>query len=482
MTGLRSVAGVSAAYLSVTLAETLAGLLTISILTRYLTRADYGVLLLIANGAAIINVLFVYSLAQALPSLLTRADDDPQRGAVATTIMFAIAAFSVCFYGVVAIGAASLSAALIAQGDYTHVLRLAAFSFCAGAISLSLASIVRLRELHRIYVRVQLSSVAINLIVMVCLVTIAGLGLAAVYVGVGAAAVFSAAAYVRGLGPLLAGRFEMNVLKSALGVGANMLPWQAATMLTTAAAGLVLAIAGRLEEAGLFAVAATIASPLNAISTSFTNGWTPYVLNRQGDASLPAVQRRTFAAYSAGMLLLASALGLFSREIFAVLVSANFQDGALLVPPLALAFSIFGFANAFAQGLQARQRTVHYAWIGALAALAFLGVAALLVRSLGALGIIGAMIAGFATMLVGLQLVSERLMAVGYPWGRHALGWALAAALVASLAPLEPGPGAGLAKIAAIGAIVGSAMVTGALRMDDVRRAIRQVSTAIGGS
>src|SRR5439155_1660878 len=138
---------------------------------------------------------------------------------------------------------------------------------------------------------------------------------------------------------------------------------------------------------------------------------------------------RIFSLYSAVLLVGAAALCLFARELFAILVGPAFQSGYRLVPPLALAYCIFCFTNSFSQGLQAKQRMLHYAWIGAVASAVFLALCLPLVGPLGASGIIVAMGGSFLAMLIALQIVSNRLMPATYPWARHALMWLAARAI-----------------------------------------------------
>ena len=87
---VRFIFGSSAAYLAVTVADNAARLLLLPWMTRILTPADYGVMLLIGNGAALINLLFGFSLAQALPTLFSNAESDRSRRAISTTIILSI--------------------------------------------------------------------------------------------------------------------------------------------------------------------------------------------------------------------------------------------------------------------------------------------------------------------------------------------------------------------------------------------------------
>ena len=75
----------STAYLAVTAAEVAATFVSLPIMTRMLSPAEYGLMLLIANTAGLVNLMFGFSLAQALPTLFAGTMSLERRRAVSTT-------------------------------------------------------------------------------------------------------------------------------------------------------------------------------------------------------------------------------------------------------------------------------------------------------------------------------------------------------------------------------------------------------------
>jgi O-antigen/teichoic acid export membrane protein len=276
----------------------------------------------------------------------------------------------------------------------------------------------------------------------------------------------------------LSGPLERAPLAQAAAIAVRVMPWQIAFLLTTSTAGFFLARAGQLAEAGLFAVAAAAAAPLLAASNSFGLVWTPFVLLRRDEPGLAVTQLQIFALFSSLLLLAAAALALFARELLAVLVSPSFREAHRLVPMLVLAYCLLAFAKNFAQGLQARQRTIHYTWIGVVTAAVFLGLGVALVRAWGAWAILTAMTASFATMLVCLQLVSYRLMPVPYAWSRHAAMWLSGALIVWLASSLDVSWRSAGLKLTALGAIAGLPFLFGAIRLVDLRAALASVPPA----
>ena len=462
----------STAYLAVTAVEVAATFVSLPIMTRMLSPAEYGLMLLIANAAGLVNLMFGFSLAQALPTLFAGTMSLERRRTVSTTVLATIAAVSAALYGTMAICAGEISFRLLQTSAHAEVIAFGALASFLIAFSLCLASVVRLQEWHKLYMMVQLPAVLIQLGLLVVLLVATKLGLSALYIAMSAAGLFTTLAYVSAVRHWLTGSFDRHILAEAARIGARMLPWQLATLLTTNTAGFFLARAGHIEQAGLFAVAASAVAVLVGLSNSFSNVWTPFVLLRHTETDIAATQRRVFEIYSAALLIAASGLGLFAQEVFVVLVGPAFRNGFHYVPPLAFTYCLFCFANNFAQGLQAKQRTGHYVWIGAATAVVFLAICLPLVGRSGPYGIIAAMGAGFLTMLLLLQIVSERLMPVAYPWARHGLMWIAAVSVIGLAYPLG-GSWRGLAiKLAAILVVCALPFLFGALHISDVRLAV----------
>lgn len=469
---VRFVFGASTIYLAVSAAEMTSSLVSVPIMTRLLSRAEYGVILFIANGTALLNLLFGFALTQGLVVLFSGAASEAAKRNVATTILASITVLSFVVFGSCALLARIISTHLLDDAGGFIPIAIAASSGFFNGLSLSLAWIIRLREQHKLYLLVQLPAVLMQLGLLVWLLISAQLGLSALYIATSAAGLFTTVAYACSNRKLLAGRFDRSVLLEAGRIGARMLPWQLATLLTTNTAGFFLVHAGYVEQAGLFAVAASMSSVLVSISNSFNNVWTPFVLLRHAEPDMAERQRRIFEVYSAALLIAASAICLFAQEVFAILLGPAFRDGFHYVPPLAFVYCLFCFANNFAQGMQAKQHTAPYVWIGAVTAAVFLSVCLPLAKSWGASGVIAAMGAGFACMLVLLQVVSERLMPVAYPWPRHGLMWLVAVGVVGSAYALGSTWTGMTIKVMAALVVCCLPFLFGALHISDVRLTI----------
>jgi O-antigen/teichoic acid export membrane protein len=362
---------------------------------------------------------------------------------------------------------------------YAGTIALGALSAFTNACALCLVLIVRLTEQHKLYLRVQLPTLMLQVGLIVTLFLTASLNVTSQYIATACTGLFATTIYAVVLRYWLSGRIDRQKFVKASRIGAQMLPWQIATLLATNSAAFFLTRAGHLDEAGLFLVASAAAGLILTASASFTNVWTPFVLLRKDQPDLAQTQVRIFTLYSSTLLMVASALSLFSHELFMVLAGPKFREGYHLVPALSLAYCIFCFAESFAQGLQARQRTIHYAWVGIAASTVFLLIAFPLAKIWGARGIIAAMSGSFFAMLVLLQVASARFMPVAYPWIRHGLMWILAAGIIAYAFPL-PVTWPGVAtKLIALASIASLPFLFGTVRGSDLRLAVNALYGAM---
>lgn len=466
----RFIFGSSAVYLAVLVGERAASLLLLPLMTRFLTPSEYSVMLLIANGGVFISLLF--GLVAGLPTLFTSvASDAERRAACTTTTMLSVAVILALLNGAVAMFAQPISIYFLHTPAYANVISLGALFSFLNVCWLGLVAILRLTERHKLYLAVQAPVLILQTGLIVWFIAFAGMGLTGYYVAVATGAFLSSAIYAVALRRWLSGSFEWPLLGRGIRIALEIAPWTLGAMLTMNSAAFFLTRGGHLDEAGLFMVASGGAGLLLALSNSFENVWTPFVLARKDEAGLAQIQVRIFSLYSSVMLAAAAALSLFAQEIFRILTGPAFQQGYRFMPALCISYCIFCFANAFAQGLQARSRTVHYAWIGLVASAVFLVICLPLVGRFGAWAIIAAMAGGFLTMLVLMQWTSGRLLPVGYPWLRHGLMWLAAVAIIAAVYPLGLGVMPFAVKCAAFAGILGLPLLFGVLHGADLRLA-----------
>jgi O-antigen/teichoic acid export membrane protein len=470
MSAARYVFGSTAAYFSVAVATNLTSVALLPLMTRVLGPDEYGVMLLVVQGSTIITFLFAFSFAQSLPALFHVMDNEGRRG-LYTTVFVAISAVSLIPHVCIAMLSQRVSIILTGIPNYGAAIVWSTLWSYFNICSLTLVLIARFAEQHTVYLKVQMLTLPLLATLVVCFLVVWPMHLVGFYVAMAIVSGCTVVAYLIILRYWISGTFRLDLVGAACRIGAPTMPWQLATALTTSSGAFFLTSKGRLWEVGLFSLATSAAGVVLAISNSFENVWSPFVLARKNEPEITKAQARVFSLFSSGLLIIASTIGLFAHEVFVFLAGPLFREGYYFVPGLAFAYSILAFAHCFAQGLPASQRTEHYVWIGGLVIAVFLAGTLTLVDSFGAFGLIWSMIVAFLTQLVLLQLVSNRYMPVRYPWLRHLSMWLIAAAIVASLYELDLALFTIAVKLAALIAIVSMPFLFGIAAIADIRLA-----------
>jgi O-antigen/teichoic acid export membrane protein len=478
---VRLVLGASATFVVVSTAERFAGLLTVPIATRVLSPLDYGAVLFMTNFGAVANFLVGVSLATALPSLLAGAAGASESRSISTTIVALQLGLFALIYLALALAAPWVASRVILDSEWTTAILTAVLAMFLFSMSQCLIGLLRVFEMRHVYWTVQLPAIVLQTLLVVLLLLGTQLGFAAIYLAMMAAAAFALPIYWYRLRHHLAGRLSGRVAKQAVRIGLPLIPWQGAVFLTTSSAAFYLARYSSLEEAGLFAVANSVASIFCLLAFNFNAVWTPYVLLRKSQPDLDRILVRVFSLSSALLLLSASVLALFAHEIFVLLIGPRFREAYRLVPLLTFAYCIFAFAYCFSQGILIRGTSVHYAWIGLAVIVPFLMLSPSLTVAFGAEGLVVAMAASFLLLLVLVQLAARTVYPVSYPWFRHAALWTASAAGVIPVASLDPSILAFVTKVGMLGGVIMLVLLVGAVKIDDVRNASVMLWNLCGG-
>ena len=476
---VRFVLGASASYAAVLVADRLAGLLTLPVTTRTFSAADYGAILFLSNVSALASLVIGVNFAGALPTLVARSE--AEKTIVTTILAFQTGAYA-AVYIALAMWAPFVASRIFLDSALTNAVMMGAIGMFLYSISQALVGVARAFEMHHLYRRVQLPAIAIQTALVIGLLLSTSLGIAAIYLAMTVAAVLTIPSYLYRLRRRLFGPVSFYVAKQAVHLGLPLIPWHGVAIVTTSSAAFILARYASLEEAGLFAVANSVAAIFFFLTFSFEAAWTPYVLMRTDEPNVEQVLLRVFSLYSAVLLLAASGLALFAHEVFLILIGPQFHEAYRLVPFLTFAYCIFSFGYCFSQGILVCRANIHYSWIGFLVIGTFMLLCPILTVAYGAAGLVGAMAAAFLLMLVLLQVVAQSVYPIPYPWFRHTALWLVSAAMVMSAAFLEVSVGSFAIKIGVFAAIAALVFVTRAITTEDLKAASALLWKRYGGS
>lgn len=120
---------------------------------------------------------------------------------------------------------------------------------------------------------------------------------------------------------------------------------------------LLPAYAIALDERGLYAIAAKLASMLAIIVVPFQNAWGPLALSMRDAPEAPRTYVKVATYFAAAGLGIALGLALFARELLLIFTTPVYADAAPYVIPLAYVAVANGIGVALGVGIYLQKRT-----------------------------------------------------------------------------------------------------------------------------
>ncbi|MFV0296689.1 MAG: lipopolysaccharide biosynthesis protein [Hyphomicrobiaceae bacterium] len=470
---VRLVMSAAAGYALVGALERSLSLVIMPITTRLFAPIEFSQLIAINNFTSLLNLTVGLFFVRGLPALLAAQDDEWGQRDAATTVF---AATTVLGVFIISLGwwvAPLLGAFLNQPPTFPGLMRLAVCAIVMLLLGQSLNATARSLEHHKAAVTAMFTAFLVQAGSVFSLLLIFREGLASIYLAQIAGAVTMFAVLFMSHHHWISGRPKRSQLAKSALLSSQILSLNIGALVILNSAGLILNWAEQPREAALFGVATGAASVGMIGSVAFNGAWTPYVLRRAKDPTLPDTARRTFTLFSVAFLVAGAMGALFAHEVFSVLVGDAFLHAYRLVPPLIGCYALFAFANCFGQGILLRDNPHKFAWIGLATAAVFLLVAVPAVHSFGAFGITLAMACSFSVMIACMQVAAHVALPIGYPWGRHAILWGVASIPVGLAAYLPMGWSTVAVKLAVLAGLVAVAVVAGPVDIGALVRTIR---------
>lgn len=472
----RFVLSAAVAYSLIGIVERGLALLTMPITTRIFTPDDVAQLVAIANVTTLLAHIGAMLFMRGLAPALARQPDEPARRQLAASVVWATLVVGLATIGVAWAMAPSIAAILKQPPAFVPLLHLGLAAMLAVTLSVTLMVLARSIESHRLAVAVQAAALVVQATLLLGLLLVAGWGISSVLWASLASGLLAIACYIVALGPRwLTAPPDGTRLREALVLSLHLAALQFAPLVMLNCSGIILNGLGRPVEAAHLSIAAGAAGVALLSAASFEGVWTAYVLRRRDEPGLRDLARRIFDAHSAAFLVVGAAGSLFAHEVFAVLVGPRFVEAYRFVPPLIGCYALLSFAQGFGQGIQMGDRPWRFAWIGLITAAVYLMLGIPAASASGAWGLLAAMALALVLMIVLTQRHSAAELPIVYPWTRHALLWALGAALTAGGAYLPLGWTSAAIKLAILLVIALVALAAARLGLRDAAALVQSL-------
>jgi len=465
----------SIAYQAPSIVAAALALFTLPLYTRALSEAEYGYAETLLTFIILSSILLRVGLGEAFVRFWFDDDDAERRERLArTTVTVVLAATSVAALAGLAV-AGSLSELLLGTRDAPLVacglLGLWAFTNLEVAYGL-----LRVEERRRAFVRAGLVNVVLTVALTVLLVVVLDQGATGYVLGnYAASTVVLLALWVdlrarirpivpRSLGPLL--RF-----------GAPTIPAEAAVFALNVVDRAYLLRVESPRAAGVYAVGVKLATAVILIVRGFQAAWPPLVYSVADDEEARRLYATVTTLYVLVVGAAVAALTLLGRWVVRLLAAPEFFEAHEALPWVALGWALYGLYLVFvtiAGRAKVTTRNAPAALVGLVVNVVVLVVA---VDRVGIAGAGIALCAAYAVMLLAIHLLTRRLFAVPFAWGRMAaIAGVLAALAVGGELLLPTGGVDGFASRCAAAALIPFAVLPLSSRSerDVLRRALRR--------
>ena len=386
------------------------GVFLLPLYTSYLTTKDYGVVALLMSAEVVAVIVFRAGIQNAFFRFYYLSSDPLERRTVVrTSFWFTITSATVgLVLGLVL--APEIASLLGLHSGQIDLVRATAVLLWADMNYQQQAAVFRVEHRAIAYSIASVSNVGITVGATVTLI-----------VGnlTGTLCVFAVLLVYRA--GLLGFEFNRKLYRAMEHFGLPLLPSILALWVTRFSDRFFIQHFLGSSAVGVYSFGVTIASVLMLIITAFLLAWPPFAYSIEDDDDA----RRTYAYVLTYFLFLmiwaAIAFSLLAPTLGRLLGSkAAFHPGARFVPVLAFAFVLIAGYEVVTISI-GRVRKTGMNWVitgsGALVDAALNWV---LIPRVGAMGAAIALLAGYATMFVGMSWHAQRLFPVPYQWRRVA--------------------------------------------------------------
>lgn len=387
--------------------------------TRALGVSDYGVLALLTGLQAVLVVLSQCGLASALfRSYYDYTEPAAQRRVIGTTTTL-ILTTSALVFGIGFLLADQLVRLPILFSTSTAEVRLVAAIAALEGLNVVPLAVFRARRQASRYVVTAVVGVVIRLSAIVYLVAFRHAGVPGVLWGtmLGSSAVLLVGG-VQAFWWVLP-TFHRRDAGKLLRFGVPLIPGNLAGWVLMVSGRYFLAHYGGVAIVGIYALGERIASVLSVLLIQpLALLWLPIMLSVHRKTYAHRFYVRALTLYVVGGACLGLGLALFSKELLAVLATPSFLPARRYVFPLCWVTILYGAQRILNVGSDLTRKSENTSLSVIAGAVVFTGMAALLIPSWSAVGLIAALCGAYLVMDAFTFLLAWRLYPLRYQWGQ----------------------------------------------------------------
>lgn len=427
--------------------------LLIPLYTRYLDRAEYGIVAVAGSVTAVLAVLGPLSLHGALARLYFDAQSGPDRRRVAGALWVATLLAAGVFTLLLDRIGEQWAASLLPDVPFHPYIRLAIWTAFLTTFGLIPLNLLQIEERPRLYVKVTVAGTLLTTLCIIWLVVVRGMGAYGYVLGTFIGSALLAIPYAMLAARMSTLGLHWNVTRAALAYSLPLVPH--------ALAGWVLELSDRallqrfvpLTQLGLYSLGYQLASVLTMAATAINFAWTPYmygvVRDRPGTAAAELGRMTTY--YVAVLCALGLGVGLLGGDVLRLLTEPAYHPAYRVVPLVVLGLLFNGLYLVPANLLFFKSRTGLIPLVTIAAGAVNVALLLWLAPRAGIMAGAWATAAGYGVMVLLVWMAARSVFRLPYEYGR--LGMLLvgaAAIFLATQALALPATAAGTAARVAL--------------------------------
>jgi O-antigen/teichoic acid export membrane protein len=446
--------------------------LLLPVYVQYLTKADYGVLAMLASVEAPVKLFFRWGVDGAFMRYWYDCEDERARQRLASTIFFFLLALNGALLVASIAAAPFISSRLLNAAGYTLALQLVLLNTFAIGFTFIPFHVLRMQKRAVEFSALTLARSVATLVLRIVLVIgftmgVMGVVVADIVVTAGVMLVM-----LRWFAPLIRPVFSRAFLRKSLAFGLPRVPHGIALQAMAVGDRFVMARYLPIQDVGVYSMGVSFGLIEKIALGAFEYAWAPfyYATAREPDAP------RVFAAVTtygvAVLALMTAGLSGIAADLLDVVTHGQYVEAAGVVTWTAVGVFFYGVYLLTSIGLNITSRTQYYPVSTAIGAAVNIALNIFWIPRYGIIGAAWANGAAYGLQAAVAYYLSQRFYPVRHEYARIAR--ATVAALVAYAAaralPAMP-PAAGLfARGAAVVVVMGALLwATGFFNAEELR-------------
>jgi len=399
------------------LASPIMGIFMVPIYTRVFAPEDYGVIDLIQITIVFASVTLIMGMDNATGRYYLEKDNEKDKRVIAATSLFFRAAVLFIASVLLVLFSDKISQLLFRSGRQSGFLILACIAIPFDHCFTLCINMLRYEYRSVSYTLLSVGKLTGKISLTVLLVVFLKWGIAGVFTASLISSIFFLIAVLIVTRKYFSFSFSLTRLKELLLYGLPLVPYGLTVYLIQNCSRYFLLHYRSLEEVGLYAVGAKLATLISFVFIGVGAALDPYIYSGYREEETRTVYLKTTNYLVAASVVAVLALSLFTREILLVFTTRKYI-GAVGITPLLAAYTAFFYLGLqMSLGIHIAKKTIYFTVISIITAVVTIILNIVLVPLYGMTGAAVATLAGSIVWCVLLVYQSQVYYRIEYKYG-----------------------------------------------------------------